>query len=173
MLDFANTRAVGAWACRNEGRKAQFCETEHLCARFRKHEGSRCVGESKKARFCETEHPCAQFRKHEGGGCMGESKELGFQNRAPMCSISQTLWQNQGQRVLGPPERRAGRVEDAEIRTGGLGFGKLIQLRLDGWGCSRRPQLLCWHGIEWLPRWGCHLVIVVVLHVVGGSVMDG
>jgi len=43
------------------------------------------------------------------------------------------------------------------------------KLQLDGWGCSRRPRLLRWHGIGGF----CHLVIVVVLHVVGGSVMDG
>jgi len=144
VLDFANTRAVGAWACRNEGGKAQFCktehlcaqfrkhegggcvgeskkarfcETEHLCARFRKHEGSGCVGESEKAQFCETEHPCAQFRKHEGGGCMGESKELGFQNRAPMCSISQT-------QVLGLAETRVERLSFAKPSTKVLNLAK-------------------------------------------------
>ena len=29
VLNFANPRVAGAWACRNEGGKAQFCETEH------------------------------------------------------------------------------------------------------------------------------------------------
>ena len=51
-----------------------------------------------------------------------------MQNRALGCSI----WQNQGRRVLGLAETRAARVEGAEIRAGGLGFGKSIQQNY-GW----------------------------------------